>query len=131
MNTKAPMLFVAAVLVAGMAWQLAGLTTALGASQADSPTDGLDTDALNETADQNNVDEGISGQAPGSDAGGLIGTTISAVQALGNILGMAVMLPIVLENGGVPHYWAYPLGALAQIITFIGLAQFASNRDLR
>lgn len=125
------MLFVAAVLVAGMAWQLAGMTAALGVTESNSPTDGLNTDALNDTADKNNVDSGISGQAPGSDAGGLIGTTISTVQSLANILGMAVMLPFVLENSGVPHYWAYPLGLLAQIVTFIGLAQFAANRNLR
>jgi hypothetical protein len=125
------MLFVAAVLVAGMAWQLAGVNAALGAGQS-GPASGLNTDALNDTADEHNVnDEGISGQAPGSDAGGLIGTTISAGQSIADILGMAVMLPITLENGGVPYYWAYPLGLLGQLVTFIGLAQFVSNRDLR
>lgn len=131
MRTKAPMLFVAAVLVVGVAWQTAGMTAVLGASSSDGPTSGIDTGALNDTASDHNVDSGIGGQAPGSDAGGLIGIAISSGQAIADIFGMAVMLPIVLNNGGIPYYWAYPLGLLAQIISFIGLAQFVSNRNLR
>lgn len=125
------MLFVAAVLVVGVAWQTAGLTAALGAGATDSPADGLDTSALNDTASEHNVEEGIGGQAPGSDAGGLIGIAISSGQAIADIFGMAVMLPFVLNNAGIPYYWAYPLGLLAQIVSFIGLAQFVSNRELR
>lgn len=131
MRTKAPMLFVAAVLVTGMAWQLAGINAALGVSQSDSPASGIETDTLNDTAGEHNVSSGVSGQAPGSDAGGLVGIAISSGQALANIMAIGVMFPVVLENGGVPYYWAYPLGLLAQIVLFIGLAQFVSNRDLR
>jgi len=125
------MLFVAAVLVVGMAWQLAGLSAAFGVTESAGPASGIDTDKLNDTAGEHNVSEGIGGQAPGSDAGGLIGIAISSGQALANILSMVVMLPIVLENSFVPWYWAYPIGLLTQIITFMGLAQFVSNRDLR
>jgi hypothetical protein len=131
MRTKAPMLFVLAVLVVGMAWQLAGVNAALGVSQSQSPSSGIDTGQLNDTAGNNSVEDGVSGQAPGSDAGGLIGIAISSGQALANIMGLVVMLPLVLDNGGVPYYWAYPLGLLAQLVAFIGLAQFVSNRNLR
>jgi len=131
MNTKAPMLFVAAVLVVGMAWQMASLSAALGVGQSQSPASGLNTDKLNDTASKHNVSSGVEGQAPGSDAGGLIGIAISGGQAVANILGMAAMFPFVLEGAGVPYYWAYPLGLLTQIIVFIGLVQFVSNRDLR
>lgn len=125
------MLFVAAVLVAGVAWQTAGLTAALGAGASDSPTSGIDTDKLADTESRHNVSDGISGQAPGSDAGGLIGIAISSGRAIADIFGMAVMLPLVLDNSGLPYYWAYPLGLLAQIVSFVGLAQFLSNRRLR
>ena len=130
MRTKAPMLFVAAVLVAGMAWQLAGMSAALGLSQS-SPTDGVPVSQLNESADKYNPEDGVSGQAPGSDAGGLIGIAISGGQDLANLIAMAVLLPVVLDNMGMPYYWAYPLGLLAQIISFIGIVQFATNRNLR
>lgn len=126
------MMFVAAVLVVGMAWQLAGMTAALGVTGADSPASGVPVDQLNDTAGEHNVEEGgISGQAPGSDAGGLIGISIQAGSALADIAVLAAMLPLVLESGGLPSYWAYPLGLLAQLVTFIGLAQFVSNRDWR
>lgn len=131
------MLFVLAVLVVGMAWQLAGMSAALGVGQSQSPSSGIDTSQLNDTAGDNKVssgedeDGGISGQAPGSDAGGLIGIAISSGQALANIMALVVMFPLILDNLGVPYYWAYPLGLLAQLVAFIGLAQFVSNRDLR
>lgn len=131
MRSKAPLLFVASVLVVGVAWQSAGITAALGANAGASPESGIPVDELNDTASDHSVEDGISGQAPGSDAGGLIGVAISSGQAVADIFGMAVMFPSVLENLGIPSAWALPLGALAQIISFIGLAQFISNRDLR
>lgn len=124
------MLFVAAVLVAGMAWQLAGMSAALGISQS-TAADGVPVGQLNESADQYNPQEGIGGQAPGSEAGGLIGIAISGGQDLVNLIALAVLLPVVLDSAGMPHYWAYPLGLLAQIISFVGLIQFVTNRDLR
>ena len=130
MRTKAPMLFVAAVLVAGMAWQLAGMSAALGLGQS-GPTAGVPVSQLNESADKYNPEVGVAGQAPGSDAGGLIGIAISGGQGLANLIALAVLLPVILDNMGVPYYWAYPLGLLAQIISFIGIVQFVTNRDLR
>lgn len=125
------MLFVAAVLVVGMAWSLAGMTAALTGSQAANPASGVPVDQLNESASNHDVEEGFGGQAPGAGAGGLIGIAISGGQQLADLLAMVALFPIVLENGGVPYYWAYPLGLLTQIVAFIGLVQFVTNRNLR
>jgi hypothetical protein len=131
MKTKAPMLFVMAVLVVGMAWQSAGVNAALGVSNSKSPASGIDTGALNDTADNQNVEEGLEGAASGSDDGGLIGIAISSGQAVVNIIAVVAMLPIVLDNMGMMGAWAVPLGLLGQLIAFVGIAQFVSNRDLR
>jgi hypothetical protein len=44
---------------------------------------------------------------------------------------VVAMLPIVLDNMGMMGAWAVPLGLLGQLIAFVGIAQFVSNRDLR
>lgn len=127
MRTKAPILFVMAVLVVGMAWQMAGVASMLAGS---GPGSGIPASQLNDTAGEYNVnDGGLDGSASGGSGSDIIGLVIGGVQDLADIIGLAVMLPFILVELGIPYYWAYPLGLIGQLIAFIGLAELATNRD--
>lgn len=133
MRTKAPMLFVLAVVTVGAAWQLAGINAVLTDSATAGPSDGHYASKLNELNDSTQFsgqDGGIQGQAPGSDAGNLVGIAISAGQRIAKLFAWVLLFPWMLDTNGVPYYWAYPLGILAQTIAYIGLAEFVSNREV-
>ena len=123
------------VLAFGVAFSLiagSGIGAAVfGASPSDAETartledvsGDADVDADSETG-------GLSADVAGDNEPTLIGVAISGGEFAANLVGSVALLPITLMRLGFPNYFAVPVGAVAQIIAFIGLAQFIGKTEL-
>lgn len=125
MKAKFPLIFVVCLSVAGMMWGLSGIGDVLvsdTASDLDSP------DALNDTVDNHSLEGGIEGSSPSSGEGDIVGLIINGSQSMVGILTLVLLLPLELRDMGFPHWFAYPIGLAAELLTVIGLFQLVMGR---
>lgn len=126
MRTIAPVLLVMALGVSGMMLGLSGFDTAWGAP---APETGAAQEELNKSAEKvNPQNTPISGPVSASDSS-TVGLIASALGTITDMVGAVVVLPMTLINLGFPAWFAVPLGMLAQLITGVGLIEFAINRE--
>jgi len=69
-------------------------------------------------------DEGVSADVAGDNEPTLVGFALAGGQFMVSAVGAVALLPITLTRLGFPSYFAFPVGALAQIVATIGLLQF-------
>lgn len=109
-----------------------GMMSGAGVDQA---IFGLDSGAIDGGTEQalsdisSDADGNISADTAGDNEPTVTGFAIqgaSFVMAAASAVGL---LPITLVNLGFPTYFAYPVGAAAQIIAFIGVLQFLTGRE--
>lgn len=127
MRTLVPLGAVLAIAVAGAILGGSGFAAAWG---AEPPTTAQGAqDRLNQSSSgvqpSNSPIDGPLSQTDDS----IIGLIGSGLGSIVDIAGMAAFLPVTLTNLGFPAYFAYPLGTLAQLLTGIGVIQFAINRE--
>lgn len=120
------------VLAFGVAFALlsgSGIGAAIfGETPGDDPT----TDSLEEIREDASVDEdggGLDADVAGNDEPTVIGVAISAGQFGVQLVAAVALLPLTLVRLGFPQYFAIPIGGVAQVIAFLGLAQFVSGRE--
>lgn len=104
--------------------------TIFGENPGDDPT----VDTLGDIGDEADVDEegdgaGLSADVAGDDEPTLVGVALSAGQFGVQMVAAVALLPLTLVRLGFPSYFAVPIGGVAQIIAFLGLAQFVSGRE--
>ena len=131
MRTKS---VVGVVLCFGLAFALLGGSEIgmliFGEQDGSEPT----AETLGDIANESSVDEesdgdGLSADVTGDNEPTLVGLSISAGQFAAQLVASVALLPLTLARLGFPTYFAYPVGGIAQIIAFIGLAQFVSGRE--
>ena len=121
------------VLAFGVAFtMLAG--SGVGAMFGESPGDEPTVETLDDIGDESNVDEdgegtGLSADVAGDDEPTLVGVALSAGQFGVQLVAAVALLPLTLVRLGFPSYFAVPVGGVAQVIAFLGLAQFVSGRE--
>lgn len=123
------------VLAFGLAFALlagSGIGAAVfGASPGDADTartlDDLGDDASVDAADE---DGGFAADVTGDNEPTVVGVAISGGQFVAQLVGAVALLPVTLMRLGFPRYFAVPVGGVAQVIAFIGLAQFVAGREL-
>lgn len=121
------------VLAFGVAFTLLS-GSGIGASVfGESPGDSATTETLDDIAGDAEVDEdsetgGLRGDVAGDNEPTVVGLAISAGQFGTQLVAAVGLLPITLMQLGFPEYFAIPVGGLAQIVAFIGLAQFVTGR---
>ena len=122
------------VLAFGVAFALLGGSeigmVIFGETPGQEPT----ADTLGDIGNESSVDEdsdgsGLSADVAGDDEPTLVGVALSAGQFGVQLVAAVGLLPLTLVRLGFPSYFAYPIGGLAQIIAFLGLAQFVSGRE--
>lgn len=99
-----------------------------GETPGDDPT----IDTVGDIGDEASISEedgGLSGDASGRNEPTLRGFVFSTARFGAELVAAVGMLPITLARLGFPAYFAYPAGALAQIVAFIGLGQFIAGRE--
>ena len=121
------------VLAFGVAFALlagSGIGAAVfGASPGDAET----ARTLDEVGSEASVDEdsegGLAADVAGDNEPTLVGVSISSGQFVVQLIAAVALLPVTLTRLGFPAYFAVPVGSVAQIIAFIGLAQFVGGRE--
>lgn len=105
--------------------------TIFGASPGDAGTTRTLEDLGENTDLTENDPTGSAGGIIASVSGGgtLIGLIISVGRTLVEFGAAVTLLPVTLSRLGFPRYFAYPVGAFAQIIAFIGFAQFLTGHE--
>jgi len=98
----------------------------------ENPGDDPSIDTLGDIGDEASVSEedgGLSGDTSGRNEPTLRGFVFSTARFGAELVAAVGMLPITLTRLGFPAYFAFPAGALAQIIAFMGLGQFVAGRE--
>lgn len=126
MRTIAPVMVVMALGVAGMMLGMSGFNDAWGAP---APQTSAAQEELNQSAERVDPQETpISGPVSAADSS-TVGLIASALGTITDMVAAVVVLPLTLINLGFPPFFAVPLGLLAQLITGVGLIEFAVNRE--
>ena len=123
MKVTVPMLFAVSLAVAGMMMGMSGFDDYVGVSKST----GLEADA------NDLVNKSREYQASrASDSGGdYLGLTVDSTGAVVSALKWTFALPIALINVGVPSWFAWPLGAPLQLISFLGIWQIIRGMSFR
>ena len=105
--------------------------TVFGANPGDAET----TRTLEDIGDDASVDResesgGLAADLTGDNEPTVVGVAISGGQFVAQLVGAVALLPVTLMRLGFPRYFAVPVGGVAQVIAFIGLAQFVAGREL-
>jgi len=99
-----------------------------------SPGSAQPATTLDDVSGEAAVDEdsagGLSADVAGDNEPTLVGVSISSGQFVVQLVGAVALLPVTLTRLGFPTWFAVPVGGVAQIIAFVGLAQFVSGREL-
>ena len=95
----------------------------------ENPEDSKTKKTLEEVGNQSqigseNEDGGVSADVGGDNEPTLVGFAISGGQFIKTAVGAVALLPQTLTRMGLPDYFSYPVGFLAQIIATVGLFQF-------
>ena len=126
MRTKS---VVGVVLCFGLAFALLGGSEIgmliFGEQPGDEPTAETLGDIGNESSvDPDSDNDGLGADVAGDNEPTLVGLGISAGRFVTQLVAAVALLPTTLARLGFPSYFAYPVGFIAQIIAFVGLAQF-------
>ena len=126
MRTKS---VVGVVLCFGLAFALLGGSEIgmliFGEQPGDEPTAETLGDIGNESSvDADSDNDGLGADVAGDNEPTLVGLGISAGRFVTQLVAAVALLPTTLARLGFPSYFAYPVGFIAQIIAFVGLAQF-------
>jgi hypothetical protein len=97
-----------------------------GNAQSGRTLDDISEDA---SVDADGNGTGLSADVAGDNEPTLVGVAISAGQFAASLVASVALLPLTLIRLGFPAYFAVPIGALAEIIAFIGLAQFIRGTE--
>jgi hypothetical protein len=127
-RTAKIVLVVAAIGTASLMWGLSGFGALYGQSD---PVGGLSSgDAVSAQANASAVSENgsFSGAASASDDS-IVGLIISGTSTLVAFAGMVALLPVELSALGLPFWFAYPIGLIAQALVGLGIVQFAAGRE--
>ena len=89
----------------------------------------LDDIASDASVDREDGD-GLAADVGGDNEPTLVGVLISGGQFATSLVGAVTLLPLTLMRLGFPAYFAVPVGAVAQVIAFIGLVQFVGRTEL-
>jgi len=122
------------VLCFGLAFSLlAG--AGFGAPFGQDPGSAETARTLEELQEESSVDAdaergGLSADVAGDNEPTTIGVAISVGQFLVDWVAAVALLPVALIRLGFPAYFAVPVGGIAQVIAFIGLAQFIRTGEL-
>ena len=123
---------VAFVLCLGVAFAIvtgAGIGAEIfGVKNQDAGTQGELDDSANETSLNESEGGGVSGSVLGDNEPTVVGFILSTGDTVTNIAAAVILLPFVLANLGFPAYFAFPVGAFAQIVVGIGVFQFITGR---
>ncbi|MFP4218493.1 MAG: hypothetical protein ACLFR6_06610 [Salinarchaeum sp.] len=100
----------------------------------ENPGDAESSETLEDISSDAEVDEegdgeGLSADVSGDDEPTVTGVVLAGGQFAVQLVGSVALLPITLTRLGFPSYFAVPVGGVAQIIAFIGLAQFIGGRE--
>ena len=104
----------------------------LGAVFGEDPDDHETTraiEALEEDADVEEGEGGVSADVAGDSEPTLVGLAISAGAFAVQLVVAVGLLPVTLMELGFPRYAAYPLGIVAQSVALIGLFQFVRGTE--
>lgn len=102
-----------------------------GASPGDAEaTRTLDDIATDADVDPESESGGLSADVSGDNEPSIVGVAISGGQFVAQLVGAVALLPVTLTRLGFPYYFSVPVGGAAQVIAFIGLAQFVTGREL-
>ena len=82
------------------------------------------------SVDAEDPDGGFAADVTGDNEPTVVGVAISGGQFVAQLVGAVALLPVTLMRLGFPRYFAVPVGGVAQVIAFIGLAQFVAGREL-
>ena len=120
------------VLCFGVAFSLlAG--SGIGAAVFDeSPDDETTVDTLGDLGEDAGLEEdseSFSADVAGDNEPTLTGLTLSAGQFAAQLAVSVALLPLTLVRLGFPTWFAFPVGSVAVIISFIGMAQFILGRE--
>jgi len=122
------------VLAFGMAFALLS-GSGIGASIfGETPGDEKTAKTLDDIAGDADVDKdedetpGLRGDVSGDNEPTVVGLAISAGKFGTQLVAAVGLLPLTLMRLGFPHYFAVPVVGVAQIVAFIGLAQFITGR---
>lgn len=122
------------VLAFGVAFSLiagSGVGAAVfGASPGDADTARTLEQVSNDAdIDENSEDGGLSADVTGDNEPTVVGVAISGGQFAAQLVGAVALLPVTLMRLGFPRYFAVPIGAVAQVVAFIGLVQFVRGTE--
>jgi len=100
----------------------------------ESPGDAQSSRTLEDISTDASVDADSEGSGLSADVGGdneptLVGVAISGGRFAASLVASVALMPVTLMGLGFPAYFAVPIGALAQVIAFIGLIQFVRGTE--
>ena len=125
---------VGVVLCFGLAFSLLSGSGIGAVVFAESPDGDQTTRALDDIADDADLEEdeensGFVASVFGDNEPTIIGLVLEAGQFFTGLAVAVALLPVTLIELGLPSYAAIPLGSIAQIIAFVGVAQFITGRE--
>lgn len=125
MRGTAPILIVLALGVSGMMLGASGFSDAWGAQP---PQTSAAQEQVNNSSSIGPNQDPISGPVSDSDSS-IVGLISNGLGSIVGVAGAVVLLPATLTNLGLPMWFSYPLGLLAQFVVGVSIIQFATNRE--
>lgn len=126
MRTIAPLLVVLAIAVSGGMLGASNFQSAWGGEPPQ--TTAAQGELNNSSSDLAPSSQPVSGPVSAADSS-VVGLIASGLSGIVEAAGAVALLPLTLINLGFPAWFSIPLGLLAQLITGIGIIEFATNRE--
>lgn len=123
-----------AVLLFGFAFTVVSGAGLAGAWGIDNPLGGSDAaGAFGDAGEQSPGGEGSVGGSAQQSSGetDIVSLTLDGARFFGFVVGKIALLPITLNQLGLPLFAAAPIGLFAQFLGGVGLIQFIGNRVWR
>jgi len=122
---------VLAVLVLGASFGMisgSGVDEAVFGIQTETVDPGTEQQ-LEQTGDEASTGDGIESSVAGDNEPTVTGIAIGAGQFAISAVAAVALVPATLMRLGFPSFFAIPVGALAQIVAFVGVFQFITGRE--
>ena len=124
MKVTVPMLFAVSLACAGMMMGMSGFDDFVGVSK--------DTGLEGDAHDLANKSREYQAQRASDNGGGsYLGLTVDATGAAVSALKWTLALPWALINVGLPQWFALPIGAPLQLVSYLGIWQIIRGMSFR
>jgi hypothetical protein len=128
MRTTLPLVIVLAMMITAGFFAGSGFN---GLVDGEANIDPVETEVEQRAEESATGSGNFTASRSGGDDGSIVGLVVGGAEDLFEFTALIALLPITLQQLGFPDWFAFPIGAVLQIIVSIGVLQFVTGRVYR